>query len=126
MTSLFRDQAVALLARERLHEIRDQLRAKKAADPGHFSAIEARVLWLSEQACNVTNGAPSVPTDKFPRVFHTAPGETASKFFTMGALGTSIASFGPTAAPGRRTWPTSSTSGAASASAPCAAAPTTG
>lgn len=94
MPQLFRDQAVALLARERLHEIRDQLRAKKAADPARFTAIEARVLWLAEQAAAATNGAPPIPLEHFPRVFHVAPGETASKFFTMGALGTSIPGFG--------------------------------
>ncbi|HEU4729884.1 MAG TPA: hypothetical protein VFT22_18435, partial [Kofleriaceae bacterium] len=99
MPGLFRDQAVALLARERLHEIRDELRAKRDADPARFSPIEARVLYLAEQATAVTNGAPPVPPDRFPGVFRTRPGETTSQYFTMGALGTTIPGFGSLFAP---------------------------
>jgi hypothetical protein len=94
MIRLLQPPAIALMARQRLIQIRDSLRRKRiAVAPNPLKPIEARVLFLAEQALAVTNVLPSVPIRDFPGAFSSAPAETTSKFFVMGALGPTMPAF---------------------------------
>jgi hypothetical protein len=94
MIRLLQPPAIALMARQRLIQIRDSLRRKRVAvAPNPLKPIEARVLFLAEQALAVTNVLPSVPIRDFPGAFSSAPAETTSKFFVMGALGPTMPAF---------------------------------
>ncbi|HET7504967.1 MAG TPA: hypothetical protein VFK02_28280 [Kofleriaceae bacterium] len=101
MVRYLQPPAIALMARQRLLEIRDSLRRKRDAAPAQWKPIEARVLFLAEQALAVTNLLPSVPVPDFPGAFASAPGETTSKFFVMGALGPTMPAFSSLSADGQ-------------------------
>lgn len=101
MVRTLQPPAIALMARQRLIEIRDSLRRKHDAAPALWRPVEARVLFLAEQALAVTNLLPTVPVPDFPGEFTSAPHETTSKFFVMGALGPTIPAFSSLSADGQ-------------------------
>ncbi len=91
MTTLFTQTAVALLARERLLELRTLMRARQAAAAaGAFTSFEQKLLFLAEQSLVLTDVAPRPPAEALPKVLHNTDAATVSQFFIMGSAGTSL------------------------------------
>lgn len=85
--------AVAVMARERLLQIRDALKAKIDAAPAAATDLEKKVHYLASQAFAMTNAVPAPPAAHFPGAASVRPGSTTSQHFLLGTLGPSLPAF---------------------------------
>ena len=93
MPFLYLDAAVALMARERLRQLRDGLRAKFLAAPGTATLLEERIAYLADHAYRMMNVQPHPPADHFIGGVRARAGERPGQFLLMGAVGPSITAY---------------------------------
>ncbi|MCC6928108.1 MAG: hypothetical protein IT359_03855 [Gemmatimonadaceae bacterium] len=107
MPAILTHQAIMLLARERVRDIRDRLLWKKIAS-GPLTDLELRVLRLSSLTFIIMSDGddrpavnPALPSDPaWPAGF----GQGVSRYAVMGSMGPDIPGLAAIVAPGQATW----------------------
>lgn len=100
MPAVLTHKAVFLLARDRLAEIRDGLKAK-AASSGVTTPVETRVLQLATEAHRILSQQPH-PNATLPGAAFGRPlGQDVSMLGVLGAMGPDITGFSAALAPGQ-------------------------
>src|SRR4051794_14620644 len=91
--------AIALLVRDRLGQMRDQLEARKRAGIPN-GAMERQVLFLAQVAHEIVSAGAPVPPPV--RVYGPPLGDQVSRFFFAGAVGPEFTAFAAFHAPGQQ------------------------
>lgn len=96
---------IALLARDRLHQLNRMLaskrdNARRVGGAPVFNDIDKQIKYLAGRAHRMMSGAPSVPAQL--RLYGPPLGDEASKFLFMGAIGPEFTAFAAQNAPLRR------------------------
>src|SRR5262245_15477144 len=101
MPAVLTHKTVMLLARKRLQELEESLRAKRLAGIVPLTNTEKRIEVLAQTAVEFMSTNPTPQTD-FPLGPYGRPlGSGVSKFAVMGAMGPDIAAFSAALVPGQ-------------------------
>jgi len=100
MPAVLTHKAILLLARERLAELRDALKAKVRSGQ-NITSVDRRILALATRAHEILSTPPHPNTDLPEEPYVRPLGQEVSKFAVMGCMGPDITGFSALLAPGQ-------------------------